>query len=623
MTPHREAAAPPAPSFVFATAGHVDHGKSTLLRALTGSDPDRLAEERRRGLTLDLGFVWTTAPSGRTLAFVDVPGHHRYLATAFAGVATAPAVLLVVSADEGWRPQTEEHLLALDAFGVRAGLLVVTRADLADPADALAEARARTAGTGLAEAPALAVSARTGAGLDALRERLDALASAHRAPAPDAPVRLWLDRAFTVAGAGTVVTGTLTAGTLAVGDTLELAPAGTPAVVRGLHSLGQRVARVAGPARVAVNLRGIAATSVRRGHALITPESWWRTDTVDVRLAHRTAPPEAPPRQGPRLPAEPLVHCGTAQTGARLRPLGELAARLTLRVPLDLRVGDRLLVRDPGSRLLLGATVLDVDPPALRRRGSAAERGRRLAQLAEPADTAARLRADGLARRARLTAMGYPLDTVPEARTAGPYLLDAGRLEGLRTALGDEVDAYAAAHPADPGLPSTVARRRLALPDDLPLAALAEDGLTVRDGRVYRARDAERLPAPVAAALDGLLADLTEAPFRAPTRERLEALGLTADALALLVRRGRLERIGTLHLPSGARARAAARLRALPQPFTVGDAARALATSRRVAVPLLEALDAEGSTHRHPDGRRTTPEGPVRDGGRSGPRPAP
>ncbi|WP_234320042.1 selenocysteine-specific translation elongation factor [Streptomyces sp. SBT349] len=609
-------------TYVVATAGHVDHGKSTLVRALTGTDPDRLAEERRRGLTLDLGFVWTTAPSGRSLAFVDVPGHHRYLATTFAGVATAPAVLLVVSADEGWRAQTEEHLTALDAFGVRTGLLVVTRADLAELAAALGEARARTAGTGLANAPAVAVSARTGEGLDVLRHRLDALAAAHPPPDAGAPVRLWLDRAFTVAGAGTVVTGTLTAGTLAVGDVLELAPAGIPAAVRDLQSLGRRVPRVTGPARVAVNLRRIPATEVRRGHALVTPGRWWRTSTVDVRLDRRPAPSQGPPRPDPRLPAEPLIHCGTAATSARLRPLGPDAARLALRTPLDLHVGDRLLVRDPGSRLLLGATVLDVAPPALNGRGAAAARARHLAAIAHPADAAARLRATGLAHRADLTAMGFPPggSPVPGALTAGPYLIDAEHAARLRAALHDEVDGHAAAHPADPGLPFTRARRRLGLPDALPLTALTGKDLTGKDltgkelngrelvavdGRVYRGPDAERLPAPVAAALDRLLADLRESPFRAPTRRRLDDLGLTAEALALLVRRGRLERIGTLHLGAGATARAAALLRALPEPFTVGECARALATSRRVALPLLEALDAAGTTRRDEDGRRT------------------
>ncbi|MCO6696786.1 MULTISPECIES: selenocysteine-specific translation elongation factor [Streptomyces] len=609
---------PDSGAFVVATAGHVDHGKSTLLRALTGTDPDRLAEERRRGLTLDLGFVWTTTPGGRRLAFVDVPGHHRYLATTFAGLATAPAVLLVVSADEGWRAQTGEHLAAVEAFGIRSGLLVITRADLADPAAALALAREHTAGTALADAPAVAVSARTGAGLDVLLHRLDALAAAHPAPDPEAPVRLWLDRAFTVAGAGTVVTGTLTAGTLAVDDTLELAPAGTPVAVRGLQSLGHDVERVSGPARVAVNLRRIAADEVRRGHALVTSGRWWRTTAVDVRL-DPPAPVADPlsagaPPAGPaaRLPAEPLVHCGTAATGARLRPLGADSARLTLRAPLDLHVGDRLLVRDPGSRLLVGATVLDVAPPALRRRGAAAARARQLVAVTDPADPATRLRATGCELRADLAAMGFATadpEARPEARSenlaAGPFVVDAAHAAWLRAALTAEVDRYAAAHPADPGLPHPRARQRLGLPEALPLAALTGDGLVTRQGRIYRAPDAEALPAPVSAALDRLLKALHAAPFRAPTRRELDALGLTAESLALLVRRRHLERVGPHHLAVGALARAEARLGTLPQPFTVGECARALDTSRRVAVPLLEALDAAGVTRRHSDGRRT------------------
>ena len=586
---------------VIATAGHVDHGKSTLLRALTGTDPDRLAEERRRGLTLDLGFVWTTAPDGRTLAFVDVPGHHRYLATTFAGIAPAPAVMLVVAADEGWRQQTDEHLAALDAFGVSTGLLVVTRADLADPAPALAEAGERLAGSGLADAPAVAVSARTGAGLGQLTDRLAALTAAQPPPDPAATVRLWLDRAFTVAGAGTVVTGTLTAGTLAVDDTLQLTPAGTAVQVRGVQSLGRPVERVTGPARVAVNLRRFAADQVARGHALLTPERWWTTTAVDVRYA--STPPASNGVDRRQLPAEPLVHCGTAATTARLRPLGPGAARLALRAPLPLHVGDRLLLRDPGSRLLVGATVLDPDPPPLTGRGAAATRASRLAAVIEPTDPTTRLAATGLADRARLAAQGYAVPPTGER-----WLLDPAHVTRLRAALAEAVAEHALAHPADPGLPLAEARRRLGLPDDLPsdaLAALAGPELPPRDGRFYRAADAERLPPPVAAALDRLLADLEAAPFQAPTHRRLAELGLTAEALALLVRRGRLERVGTLHLAAGATERAVAQLAALPAPFTVGEAARALATSRRVAVPLLETLDAAGRTRRHPDGRRT------------------
>src|SRR5829696_1050104 len=185
-------------------------------------EPDRWAEERRRGMTLDLGFAWTALPSGRTVAFVDVPGHERFVPTMLAGVGPVPAVLFVVAADGGWMPQSTEHLDALDALRVRHGLLAVTRADLAEPAPVLAAALARLGRTSLGTVPAVAVSGTTGAGLAELRAALDALLARVPAPDPGAPVRLWVDRAFTVRGSGTVVTGTLGAGTLRVGDELVL-----------------------------------------------------------------------------------------------------------------------------------------------------------------------------------------------------------------------------------------------------------------------------------------------------------------------------------------------------------------------------------------------------------------
>src|SRR4051812_33388398 len=193
--------------YVVATAGHVDHGKSTLVRALTGMEPDRWAEERRRGMTIDLGFAWTTLGSGATVAFVDVPGHERFVPNMLAGVGPAPAALVVVAADEGWMPQSAEHLAALDALDVRHGLLAVTRADLADPGPALRRARAEIAATSLGAVPAVAVSGVTGAGLDELRTALDTLVAGLPPSDVGAPVRLWVDRSFTIRGAGTVVTG--------------------------------------------------------------------------------------------------------------------------------------------------------------------------------------------------------------------------------------------------------------------------------------------------------------------------------------------------------------------------------------------------------------------------------
>ena len=284
---------------VIATAGHVDHGKSTLVRALTGMEPDRYAEERRRGMTIDLGYAWTTLPGGATVAFVDVPGHERFVTTMLAGVGPVPAAMLVVAADEGWMPQSAEHLDALTALGVRHGLLVVTRSDLLDPSLALEEARSHLAGTDLAGVPAVAVSAVTGAGMDELRTALADLAASLPTPDPAADVRLWIDRAFTVRGAGTVVTGTLPAGTLRTDDELDLlGPEGARRVtVRGLQALGEPRDTVPGVARVAVNLRGVAREAVGRGDLLLTPGAFLVGDVVDVRLRDpRGAPPTCPPR---------------------------------------------------------------------------------------------------------------------------------------------------------------------------------------------------------------------------------------------------------------------------------------------------------------------------------------
>ncbi|MDQ6649412.1 MAG: selenocysteine-specific translation elongation factor, partial [Actinomycetota bacterium] len=358
---------------VVATAGHVDHGKSTLVRALTGMEPDRWAEERRRGMTIDLGYAWATLPSGEQVAFVDVPGHQRFIANMLAGVGPAPAVLMVVAADEGWRRQSAEHLAAVDALGVGHGLLAVTRSDVADPAAATAQALDHIAASSLGTVEAVAVSGLTGAGLGELRAALDRLVGALPPPADDPRLRLWVDRVFTIRGSGTVVTGTLGAGTLRVGDELAIAPGGQRVRVRGLESLKARVDVVSAVARVAVNLRGVDLAAVRRGDALVTPGAWTPADEVDVRLRG------ADPRD---LPRQLVLHLGSAGVGVRVRPLGPDTARLALDSRLPLQAGDRALLRDPGEqRVAAGVLVLDVAPPELRRRGSAAARAGTLATV--------------------------------------------------------------------------------------------------------------------------------------------------------------------------------------------------------------------------------------------------
>ncbi|MFF0462569.1 SelB domain-containing protein [Streptomyces mexicanus] len=585
---------------VLATAGHVDHGKSALVRALTGMEPDRYEEERRRGLTLDLGFVWTRPDDGgEPLAFVDVPGHERFVATMLAGVGPVPAVLFVVAADQGWQPQSEEHLAILDALGVRHAVLAVTRSDLADPAPVRAEALQRLARTGLGAVPSVAVSAVTGAGLGELRTELTRLARALPVPSADADVRLWLDRAFTVRGHGTVVTGTLPAGTLRIGDRLVTGDGTAVVRVRGLQCLRQERTAVSAVARVAVNVHGCSDGALHRGQVLLTPDRWLPTAVTDVRITGEPAGD---------LPRAVTLHIGTAAVPVTVRPLGEDTARLTLSRPLPLRVGDRAVLREPGgTRPPSAVTVLDVRPPRLARRGAGRARAEQLATMTGRPDGADELRRRGLVRRAELLAMGVPAPTAP---VIGDWLADPAHWARLRERLAAEVERYARQHPLEPGLPTEAARRLLGLPDRTLVDALADTPgareLVCRQGRLYGPGSLRpALPPHVRAAVDAVRRDLERAPFRAPDADRLTELGLTRKILAAAVAAGALLRVtDAVVLLPGADARAAAVLRRLPQPFTLSEARKALDTTRRVAVPLLEFLDARGFTERVDDQRR-------------------
>ncbi len=606
---------------VVATAGHVDHGKSTLVRALTGIEPDRWAEEHRRGLTIDLGYAWTTLPSGDDLAFVDVPGHERFIGNMLAGLGPAPAVLLVVAADEGWRAQTAEHLAAVDALGLTRGLLVVTRSDLSDPGPALAEARDRVRGSSLAGSPAVAVSARTGAGLDALRSALERLVAELPAPRPDGRLRLWVDRSFTIRGAGTVVTGTLGEGTIAAGDDLVLhdhTGRERRVTVRGLQSLERQRDEVPAVARVAVNLRGVAPDEVGRGDLLLRPDEWATTVQIDVRLT--ASQPEHPAPEGHSrslpLPAHLMVHVGTCAVEARVRPLGGPALRLTLPSALPLVAGDRLVLRDPGSRRILGALVVDADPPRLERRGSAARRGETVARQGGVPDLA-----QEVGRRGAMTvdaALGLGLD-VPEGERAGASVRRHGRWLVSDAAWDDwagrlrsAVERRAAEDPVEPTLTLEASRAAAEVPDRALLPDLAAYArLEVRDGRVGLVGQHGVLPAPVERAVRAVEDRLREQPFAAPELRELDAAGLGAREVAAVVRAGRLVRLddGVLLLPT-APAHAMRVLAALPQPFTTSEARVALATTRRTVIPLLEHLDRRGWTRRidgsHREVRRPT-----------------
>ncbi len=583
---------------VIATAGHVDHGKSTLVRALTGIEPDRWAEEHRRGLTIDLGYAWTTLPSGEQVAFVDVPGHERFIGNMLAGLGPAPAVVLVVAADEGWRAQTTEHLAAIDALGLGHGLVVITRSDLADPAPAMSDALARVSRSSLAGCPAVAVSARTGRGLDELRGALDGLVAGLPAPAVDGRLRLWVDRSFTIKGAGTVVTGTLGEGTIRTGDDLVLHDASgreRHVTVRGLQSLEQPHDAVSAVARVAVNLRGMAAEEVRRGDLLLTTSAWPTTTQLDVRLTGG-----APDHQPHHL----MLHVGTRAVEARVRPLGGTALRLTLPDPLPLTAGDRLILRDPGSRRIDGAVVVDADPPALTRRGAAAVRAEAVARQGGRPSLE-----QEVGRRGAMTldaALGLGV-TVPDgdrpAATVsrrGQWLVTDGTWEQWAIRLRESLEHKAARDPLEPTLTLEAARAAAGVPDRSLLADLtAYAGLEVRDGRVGAPGHRKALPEAVDAALRTLEERLADQPFAAPEQRELQAHGLGPREVAAAVRAGRLIRLDddVVVLPTTP-ARAMRVLAGLPQPFTTSEARVALGSTRRTVIPLLEHLDGRGWTRR-------------------------
>jgi selenocysteine-specific elongation factor len=547
---------------VVATAGHVDHGKSSLVRALTGEDPDRLVEERRRGLTIDLGFAWTDLPSGERLAFVDVPGHERFLPTMLAGVGPVPAALLVVAADEGWRRQTGEHVAALQALGVAHILVAVTRIDLAAPDEAVRQVR-----TQLGDVPWVAVSATTGAGLDGLRAALDTLVADLPAPRTARRQRLFIDRSFAVQGAGTVVTATVTEGSLRVGDAFELE--GRPVVVRGLECCREPRVTVDAVARVAINLRGISHTTIHRGAALLTAGAWAPSAVIDARLVVPSDP----------LPSRAVLHIGAAGVPVRLRTLGDAFVRLTLDRPLPLEPGDRAVLRDPGKHAVAGGlVVVEVDPPPLTGRGAARRRAAELSLL----DAAAVLHRHGALTRQMLRLKGF--DPPEHAVIAGQWVIDPGTwqqwLESARAARNTTMAELAAGLP-DPALVS-------------PLLEAA--GVSARAARV-----GSDLPADLVVRWHALESHLGG--LNAPLADVLRDLGLDHGSLARLAESGHVLRVGALVLAADAADKAVDLLEQLAQPFTTAEAKAALGVSRRVAIPLLEHLDRTRRTRRDGDVR--------------------
>lgn len=571
-------------SHVVSTAGHVDHGKSTLVRVLTGTDPDRFAEEKARGLTIDLGFASTRLPSGKVLSLVDVPGHIRFLKNMLAGVGAVDACLFVVDANEGWKPQTEEHLRILDLLGVKHGVVALTKIGLADDdlvELAMLDVEERVEGTFLEGAPVIPVDSIEGTGIDALLDALDeTLANTPHAVDRGTP-RLWVDRAFSAKGSGTVVTGTLTGGRVRVDDELELLPQGRTVRIRALQSLHAQRTKVGPGNRTAINLTGIGHDEVNRGDALVRAGDWHQTTVFDGSLTVLESLDHEVSRRGAHL-----LYMGAGEHAVRIRILGPAIApgatgniRVYLPEALPLLPGDRFVLRESGrSETIGGGEILDVDPQT-----KAAE--------AKPDRSVDRV----IAERGWITADELVLLTgVHREPDVGSWVVDPAQLQRSIEALRTQVDDSGALG-LDTATLSDRERATLELLSDI----------VVRGGRATKS-----------SAIDPLLAHpfvraLQEGGFAPPDPD-----GVGRDELRELVRRGEIiVEDGVYFAPTVIDAAAnllADMLAEQPEGVTVSEVRQRMGNTRKHAMPLIARLDAGGMTRRRDNLRIAGPRLPKR-----------
>ena len=608
--------------YVIGTAGHVDHGKSALVEALTGIHPDRLQEERERGLTIDLGFAWMTLPSGREVSIVDVPGHVRFVRHMLAGVGAIDLALFVVAADEGVMPQTREHLEILDLLDVRHAVVALTKTDLAPDAEWLElveeEVREELAPTTLGGAPLVRVSAVTGEGLDALRAALDAALAGTPEPRDVDRPRFGIDRVFTMQGFGTVATGTLLDGRLRPGEALEAVPDGPTARIRGLQTHRQQVDEAEPGTRVAINLAGVGADELRRGQVLAPPGQVGVARTIDASLR---VLPERALRHNLRV----TVHLGAAETRGRLRVLGadEVAAggegwcQIQLAPPIAAAPGDLFVVR-VSDRTLGGGRVLAVNTPRRRRTDPAAvERLRALAagsaddaaldalERVEPAgaaEVAARADLDAVAVAASLDALAARGDAIRLAGDEPRYVSAAGAAR-LRARAVRALEAYEREHPLRRVMTGEELRARLGLDArafEAVLPALAPDVVAEAGG----ARRAAWTPQPTAAqrrAAGEAVATLAAGGVSPPR------LDLDPELAAYLEDRGDLVDCGDgVMLAPDAFEEVSHTVVAVIEErgsATLAQLRDAIGVNRRATQAMLERLDRDGVTQRRGDER--------------------
>ena len=580
---------------IIATAGHVDHGKSTLVQALTGTDPDRWAEEKERGLTIDLGFAWTTI-NGMSVGFVDVPGHERFIKNMLAGVGAVDCALLVVAADSGWMPQTEEHAAVLNLLDTPRGVIALTRADLVDAETielATLEIIEEVEGTVMHDWPIVTVSSVTGDGIEDLRDHIANQVGARSEF--DGPVRMWIDRSFSIRGAGLVVTGSLARGSIRIGDEVQVLPSGSLFRVRGLHRHEESVERVEAGERAAVNLVTQGTPAIGRGHLVATPSSVGTTERFTVTMRPARTFTEIPKRGAFHL------HIGTADVNVSIRRIGQsdgFVIEAESLVPATM--GDRFILRDSGRRAVVGGgRVLDPHP------------GPR--PVTSDIDTLVEVLGNGRSRaNALLDLRGIDRteriivdsdgDTITDGVAAGAYWISTKEAIRIATAMRTNLVEYHTAFPLRPGIGSGELATQLEIGEAIVAAIVEADPTFVMNEGAIAAAD-----------FSHTMTDKDEQAWSAARQQletslavpRMSAIDLPPELLHAILRKGDLVQVGddlafTRHQIDAITEAA----RSLPEGFTVAEFKDALSMTRRQAVPTLEWLDRTGITIRVGDGRQ-------------------
>jgi len=607
-------------NFVVGTAGHIDHGKSSLITALTGIDPDRLDEEKRRGMTIDLGFAHLKLPGGREIGIVDVPGHARFIRNMLAGAHGLDAVILVVAADEGVRPQTREHLDIIDLLDVRRGVVALTKTDLVDAewVEMMSgEVAAALEHTSLAGARIVPLSSVTRDGLDELVGTLEAVLEDTEARRDVGRPRLPIDRVFTMSGFGTVVTGTLVDGTLAVGQELEVVPGGRTVRIRGLQQHNRKVERAEPGSRVAAKLTGVEKNDLERGHVLALPGSLATTRRVDALVRVLRDAPRAL-RHG----AELTLHTGTAEVGARaivlegdaVEPGAEGWVQLYLGRAIAVADQDRFVLRIPSpAATIAGGNFADVSPRKHPRHDSAVRESLERRAAGNVLEEELRKYPRGVTVAALLKATlasGSGVESL-DARRSDDWIWAREHWMALSERVISVLAGYHADHPLRAGMPREELRSRAGVTPAAFTAALrawVEDGLVEEHGAEV-ALAGHRVAVEHA---DGqaarLLAALARTPFAPPSvAEAMQASGASTEMVRALERRGDLVRLSDdIAFTREAYADAVALVKemvAAAGSITVAQLRDRMGASRRPVLALLEHLDAKRVTRRVGDAR--------------------